>query len=75
MTRGRKMALSVAVVIAAVVVGYVVGAFAIALVPGAPLQGGAVEATPAHLVVFMATFAVVGVGSLMGVVYVWRKID
>ena len=34
------MALSMAVVITAVVVGYVVGAFVIALVPGAPLKGG-----------------------------------
>ena len=70
------MALSMAVVITAVVVGYVVGAFVIALVPGAPLPGGGVEATPAHVSMFLATFAVIaGVGSLVGVVYVWRKLD
>ena len=76
MTRGRKMALSMAVVIAAVVVGYVVGAFVVGLVPGAPLPGGGVEATPAHVLIFMATFALIaGGGGLVGVVYVWRKVD
>ena len=70
------MALSMAVVVAAVLVGYVIGAFVIALVPGAPLRDGSVEGTPAHVVIFMATFALIaGVGGLVGVVYVWRKVD
>src|SRR5262245_56796752 len=34
------------------------------------------EATPAHVVIFMATFVVIaGVGGLVGVIYVWRKFD
>src|SRR6516165_6179033 len=54
-TRGRKMMLSVAVVIAAMVAGFVVGLFVDRLVPGVPNGHGTYEGTVISFVAFAFT--------------------
>jgi hypothetical protein len=72
MTTGRKALLSLAVVVGSIALAVVAAFFVESLIPGVPVAGR-VEATPTHLVAFMLTlFGVTGIGSLVGLLYVWR---
>jgi hypothetical protein len=73
MTRTRRIALSIAVVVMSLALGLVLAILVTRAIPGNQLDSGFVEATPIHLFAFPATFVFVSfVSALFGLLYVWR---
>jgi hypothetical protein len=70
----KRVALSVVVVVIAVIVGWAAGTLVMRAIPGVQVQPGFVELTPAHVLAFEATFVVVTiVSALLGLRFVWRR--